>query len=96
MYSTPRLLSIFCVILCVLSIIGAIMLVMGLSTIPTVTFAVVFSAAMFLAATCIISLFVTISLRSLCQDLTMSDEVTAQKIHDLKKKVEELEHQVKN
>ncbi len=95
MYSTPRLLSIFCVILCAMGAVGAIMVVMGISTMPTVPFSVVFASAMFLAATVLISLFVTISLRSLCQDLQMNDDVTSQKLQDMKKKLEKLEAQGK-
>lgn len=94
MRTTIRYLSIFCVILTALSFLAAVMLTMAIQTLQ-LDYGLKFSIIIFLFATSIISLLLTLGLRSLCRDLDLEYEANAIKIRELTKKVRELEEKCK-
>lgn len=94
MRSTARLLTIFCVILTAISIFAAVMVSLAIQTMA-LSFGQMFAIIIFTFGTSIVSLLLTISLRSLCRDLDLEYETTATRIHDLKKRITELEEKCK-
>lgn len=94
MFSTAKTLSIFSVILSAISVISAILLLFCISSLH-LGFTVEFCIIVYVIAAVAGSLLMTISLRSLCQDLDLNYENTAQRLHDMQKKINELECQIK-
>lgn len=90
MYSTAKLLSIFCVILAAANVVAALMLLMYFSR-SDLGFTTVFTAIMYLVSATGILVLLTTSLRSLCQDLQSEYDSTSEQIHELKKHVDALE-----
>ena len=95
MYSTAKLLSIFCVILAVANVVAAIMLLLYFTR-NSFDFVTVFTATMyFISATGVLTLLTT-ALRSLCADLQSEYDSTAEQLHDLKKQITALEKKLEN
>ena len=94
MYSTAKLLSIFSVIISTLNIVGTTLFSFCLSGLDW-GFTAEFCMMLYLITASAGSLIMTISIRSLCQDLDLNYENTAQRLHDLQKKTTELQERVK-
>ena len=94
MHSTARRLSVICFILSCISILGLIMLTLcfiywGLA------FEHIFTLMMYLIAMTVISLCLTISLRSLLQELEFDYDSNALQVKKLSDRISELERRVK-
>ena len=94
MRSTVRLTTIFCVILTAFSFLGAAMVAMAIQ-LPSISFGMKFAAIIFLFSTALISMLLTISLRSMCRDMDIEYEANAIKLRDLSKKIAALEEKCK-
>ena len=90
MYSTAKTLSIFSVIFTTVNIVGTILFAFCLRGLHW-GFTAEFSIMVYLITASAGSLIMTICMRSLCQDLDMNYENTAQRLHDLQKKTAELQ-----
>ncbi len=95
MFTTAKKLSIFSVIFTCLHLLGAILLLFCLSSLR-LGFAVNFCIIVYVIASTVGALLMTVSLRSLCQDLDMNYENNISRFHDLQTKINELEKQIKN
>ena len=95
MYSTAKLLSIFCVILAVDNIVAALMLLLFFAR-SSLGFTTVFTAIMYLVSATGIMALLAAALRSLCADLQAEFDSTSDQIHDLKKQIETLENKLEN
>ena len=95
MYSTAKLLSIFCVILAVANVVAALMLLLYFTR-SNLGFTTVFTAIMYLLSATGILTLLTTALRSLCQDLQSEFDSTSEQIHELKKEIDSLEKKLEN
>lgn len=95
MYSTAKLLSIFCVILAVVNVVGAIMLLLYFTR-NSFDFVTVFTCTMYALSATGVLVLLTVALRSLCADLQSEYDSTAEQIHDMKKHITALEKKLEN
>lgn len=93
MFSTTKLISIFSIILAVINILGVLMAGLLLLTYE-LGFAVEFCILLYLVTSTVGSLLITISLRSLCQDLLLNHESTSHKLRELENKCKTLENNI--
>ena len=90
MYSTARKLSVFSAILCCFNITGtALFLIYQINA--DWAFSLRFSTTIILVSATVISLLLTIGMRSLCHDLEYEYEDNAKRFRDLTKRVRDLE-----
>ena len=94
MYSTAKTLSVFSVIFSALNILGTVLFTFCLRGLDW-GFTAEFCIMMYLITASAGSLIMTISMRSLCQDLDMNYENTTRRLQDLQKKNEQLEIRMK-
>lgn len=90
MRSTTRKVSIFCVIFTAISFIAAAMVTVALQSVE-LSFGMKFAIIVYLFAISLVSLLLTVSLRSLCQDLDLEYETTATRIRDHNIRIAKLE-----
>ena len=90
MYSTARRLSALCFILSVVSIVGLVMVCMYFVFLH-LEFQWFFALMMFLIATTAINLFLTISMRSMVQDMEFDYDSNARQIKKLSDRITDLE-----
>lgn len=95
MYSTAKLLSIFCVILAVANVVAALMLLLYFTR-SNLGFTTVFTAIMYLVSATGIMALLAAALRSLCADLQSEFDSTSDQIHDMKKQIEALEKKLES
>lgn len=94
MFSTAKKMTVFGVILSLFSAVGAILLLCSLPAI-NLNFTLFFSI-MLLVVTAVASIVLLVfGLRSLCQDLDLYYENTSERLHDMQKKIEELDARTK-
>ena len=94
MFSTAKKLSVFGVILCCLNALGAILLLCSLPALD-LNFTLIFSIMLYAITAAACTVLLVISLRSLCQDLDLNYENNSQHLHDMQKKIEELDARTK-
>ena len=94
MLSTAKKLSVFSVILCFLNIFGAVLLLCSLPALK-LNFTIMFSIVLFMITAVASAVLTVISLRSLYQDLDLNYESNSQRLHDMQKKIDELDARTK-
>lgn len=93
MYSTARGLSVISIILSVVNALATAMFFFYFSA-EELGFAMTFTCSMYLITSTVVSLFLSIALRSLCKDLNFESEAKATQAHQLSKRIKELENKV--
>ena len=93
MFSTSRSISIFSIILSVINVLGVITLTSMLLTFD-LGFAIEFCIAMYLVTSTLGILLVTLSLRSMCQDLILNHESTSKKLRELEIRCKNIENKI--
>ena len=93
MYSTARKMATISAIVCSLNIFGAILFCMVTLSL-NITFAVRFSMIMYLATSSIVTMLLTLGLRSICQDLEYEYEDDSRKFRNLDDRLEDVERKV--
>ncbi len=94
MFSTSKSISIFSIILSVLNVLGVIVLTMMLLTFD-LGFAIEFCISLYLFTSTLGTLLVTLSLRSMCQDLILNHESTSHKLRELEIRCKNIESKLK-
>lgn len=92
MYSTARKLSLISAILCAVNIMGVILFFLS-SPVLALPFSAGFAIFMILIASVGVSLLLTLSLRSICQDLEYEYEDHIRRSAELAKRIATLEAQ---
>lgn len=93
MYSTAKKLSLVSIILAVFNAIATVLFFLYFAG-SGLGFAMIFTCVLYLVTATVISLLMAIGLRSLCKDLNYESDYNAEKIHDLNKRVKELENKI--
>ena len=91
MYSSAKRLSAISAIACAVNIMGLIMFAM-LSGYLGLNFAMSFTIYMFMISSTVVSLMLTLGLRSLCQGLDYDYENTTMKFKEINKKLDEMSY----
>ena len=95
MYSTAKRLSVICAISCAISIMGILLLFAGYPAFATElnvdNFPLELGAMLFMGASALINLLLTLALRNMCQALEYELEGQAKKFNDLSKKIKDIE-----
>lgn len=91
MFTTAKKLSLFSVILAVINMVATAMFFLYFTK-SDLGFTMIFTCITYLVTSTVISMFMSISIRTMCQDHEFDYEGTERKIRDLEKKVYELEH----
>ena len=90
MYSSAKKFSTISAICCAINFVGLLLYLM-MSASLSLTFALSFAIGMILLASSAGFLFVTLGLRSLCQDLDSEYENSCMKFREINKKIKEIE-----
>lgn len=93
MFSTAKMISIFSIILSVINALGVVMLFLLLLTYDF-DFKVEFCLIVYLITSTLGTLLVTLSIRSMCQDLTLNHESTSHKLRQLENRCKNIENQI--
>ena len=91
MFSTAKTISIFSIILAVINILGVVMLTLMLLTYDF-GFSIEFCVVIYLLTATVSTLLVTLSLRSMCQDLLLNHESTSRKLRELENRCKVIEN----
>lgn len=92
MYSSARKMSNLSAVACAVNLLGIILYLM-LSASLGLSFAISFAIIMILVSSAVVNFMVTLSLRSLCQDLETEYEGMSVKLKELNKKIDQLQPQ---
>lgn len=95
MYSNARKLTTISFILSVISIVGLIMVSLVFFYLPSLGFSEIFSLMMFTISLTFIGLLLTVSVRSIIQDMQMDYDSNAAMIKKLSERIDELERNQK-
>ena len=95
MYSTAKRLSTICAIVSAISFLGILLLFMGYpglaNQLNVDNFPLELGAMLFMGASALINLLLTLALRNMCQALEYELEGQAKKFNDLSKKIKDIE-----
>ena len=98
MYTTAKRLSAICAIGCALSILGILLLFMGYpnfaNELKVSNFPLELGAMLFMGASALINLLLTLATRSMCQALEYELEGQAKKFNEISKKIKDIETKV--
>jgi len=93
MYSTAKKMATMSAIVCTLNIFGGFLFCLVTMSL-NLSFAVRFSMIMYLATTSVVTLMLTLGLRSICQDLEYEYEDNTKKLRELSDRLSDVEHKV--
>ena len=94
MYSAARKLSVFCIIVVIFNVLGAILTSLFLAT-QAISFGEYFAIILFIAPTTILTVLLSLGMRSLLQDLDIEVSDRNTKIKTLSDRITTLENKVK-
>lgn len=93
MYSTTRKLALVSIILAAFNAFATVLFFLYFPN-SGLGFAMIFTCILYLVTATVICLFISIGLRSLCWELNYEAESNAARLHELNKRVKELEKKV--
>ena len=94
MYSTAKKLAGISAIACALNILGIIIFALALPSLELTNFPLILGIYLFLITAALISLALTLGMRSLCQDLSYDFESQTKKFHDYNERIKNLENKM--
>ena len=94
MYSTARKLSVLCIIVVIFNVLGALLTSLYLSTLP-ISFGEYLGIMLLIVPTTILTVLISLALRSLVQDLDIEISDRNKKIRDLIDRIASMENKMK-
>ena len=94
MYATVKRMASISAILCVLNIFAIIIFIMGANALEIPNYSLKLGMLIYLFSSALISLLLTLALRSLCQSLELDTEGHTRKEREITEKIKDIEKKI--